>query len=60
VFTPGSEDVTVVGLAAGEVRGRIDLGGRAFVGTWDPGREKLYVPVQTANEVAVIDHAARW
>jgi DNA-binding beta-propeller fold protein YncE len=56
VFTPGSEDVTVVDLAAGEVTGRIDLGGAAFVGTWDPARECLYVPVQTAGEVAVIDH----
>ncbi|MUV88647.1 hypothetical protein GJ629_01075 [Halapricum sp. CBA1109] len=56
VFTPGSEDVTVLDLAAGEVSGRIDLGGEAFVGTWDPDHERLYVPVQTADEVAVIDH----
>jgi DNA-binding beta-propeller fold protein YncE len=58
VFTPGSEDVTVVDLVAGEVTGRLDLGGAAFVGTWGPAREKLYVPVQTADEVAVVDHAA--
>ena len=58
VFTPGTEDVTVIDLVAGTVERRIDLGGRAFVGTWDPAREKLYVPVQTADEVAVIDHAA--
>jgi DNA-binding beta-propeller fold protein YncE len=42
----------------GEVTGRIDLGGSAFVGTWDPAREYLYVPVQTADEVAVIEHAS--
>jgi DNA-binding beta-propeller fold protein YncE len=56
VFTPGSNDVTVVDLAAGSVTGRLDLGGSAFVGTWNPDRTKLYVPVQTADEVAVIDH----
>jgi DNA-binding beta-propeller fold protein YncE len=47
VFTPGTDDVSVVDIEAGEVSGRIDLGGSAFAGTWDPGREKLYVPVQT-------------
>jgi DNA-binding beta-propeller fold protein YncE len=56
VFTPGSNDVTVVDLAAGAVSDRIDLGGSAFVGTWNPARTKLYVPVQTNDEVAVIDH----
>jgi len=56
VFTPGSDDVTVVDLEAGTVADRIDLGGSAFVGTWDPSRSKLYVPVQTTDEVAVIDH----
>jgi DNA-binding beta-propeller fold protein YncE len=56
VFTPGSDDVTVVDLADGTVRTRLDVGGSAFVGTWDPSRTKLYVPVQTADEVAVIDH----
>jgi len=58
VFTPGSNDVTVLDLAAGEVTGRLDLGGSAFVGTWDLAHEKLYVPVQTNDEVAVLDHAA--
>ena len=58
VFTPGSNDVTVVDLVAGEVSGRIDLGGSAFVGTWEPTHEKLYVPVQTNDEVAVVDHAS--
>ncbi|MDS0297891.1 hypothetical protein NDI76_03980 [Halogeometricum sp. S1BR25-6] len=57
VFTPGSDDATVVDLVAGEVTGRLDLGGSAFVGTWDPAHAKLYVPVQTNDEVAVIDHA---
>jgi len=59
VFTPGSEDVTVVDLAAGTVTDRLDLGGEAFVGTWDPERAKLYVPVQTDDEVAVIAHEDR-
>jgi len=58
VFTPDTEDITLVDLDAGTVSGRIDFGGKAFVGTWDPGHEKLYAPVQTANEVAVVDHAA--
>jgi len=58
VFTPDTNDVTVVDLAAAEVTDRIDLGGSAFVGTWGPDRTKLYVPVQTADEVKVIDHAA--
>jgi YVTN family beta-propeller protein len=58
VFTANSEDVTVLDLAAGEVVDRIDVGGKAFVGTWDPGHEKLYVPVQTSDEVKVIDHEA--
>jgi DNA-binding beta-propeller fold protein YncE len=56
VFTPGSNDVTVVDLASGTVAERLDLGGSAFVGTWNPSRTKLYVPVQTNDEVAVIDH----
>jgi len=59
VFTPGTNDVTVVDLLAGEVLDRLEVGGSAFVGTWGPDQESLYVPVQTANEVAVIDHASR-
>lgn len=59
VITPGSNDVTVVDLADGTVSTRLDLGGSAFVGTWDPSRTKLYVPIQTADEVAVIDHERR-
>jgi len=56
VFTPGTNDVTVVDLVEGAVADRLDLGGQAFVGTWAPSREKLYIPVQTADEVAVLDH----
>jgi hypothetical protein len=56
VFTPGSNDVTVVDLESGTVTDRLDLGGSAFVGTWGPDRENLYVPVQTNDEVAVVDH----
>jgi DNA-binding beta-propeller fold protein YncE len=56
VFTPGSNDVTVVDLVDGTVIDRLELGGSAFVGTWDPSRTKLYVPIQTTDEVAVIDH----
>lgn len=59
VFTPGTTDVSVVDLQAGTVRERLDLGGEAFVGTWDPSRSRLYIPVQTADEVAVIDHEQR-
>ncbi|WP_049893878.1 hypothetical protein [Salinarchaeum sp. Harcht-Bsk1] len=56
VFTPGSNDVTLVDLAAGTVTERLDVGGAAFAGTWEPDRSKLYVSVQTADEVAVVDH----
>ncbi|WP_336000570.1 hypothetical protein [Halorientalis halophila] len=59
VFTPGTNDVTVIDLDDGSVTDRIDVGGSAFVGTWDPDHEKLYVPVQTADEVKVIDHERR-
>lgn len=58
VFTPGSDDLTVIDLDAGVVTDRIDLGGSAFVGTWGPNRERLYVPVQTNDEVKVVDHAS--
>ena len=59
VFTPGSDDVTLVDLDEGTITDRLELGGSAFVGTWDPGHTKLYVPVQTSDEVAVIDHERR-
>jgi hypothetical protein len=51
--------VTVVDLEDGEVAARLDLGGRAFTGTWNVSRSKLYVPVQTSGEVAVIDATDR-
>ncbi len=57
VFTRGSDDVTVIDLDALDVTGRIDLGGAAFTGTWDPAHEALYVPVRGENVVRVIDHA---
>jgi YVTN family beta-propeller protein len=57
VFTPGSNAITVVDLAEVRVVEQLDLGGSAFVGTWDPGHEKLYVPVRSADEVAVVDAA---
>jgi len=59
VFTPGTDDVSVVDIETESVTDRIDIGGSAFAGTWDPAREKLYVPVQTSDEVAVIDADAR-
>jgi YVTN family beta-propeller protein len=59
VFTPGTDDVSVVDIEAAKATERIDIGGSAFAGTWDPGHEKLYVPVQTNDEVAVIDAGSR-
>jgi len=59
VFTPGTNDVSVVDIEARDATERISLDGAAFAGTWDPNHEKLYVPVQTNDEVAVVDHAAR-
>lgn len=59
VFTPGTNDVTVVDLASCVVETRLDLGGEAFAGTWGPDGETLFVPVQTADEVAVIDANSR-
>lgn len=56
VFTPGTDDVSVIDLTAGTVTDRLDLGGSAFVGTWAPNHEKLYVPVQSSDEIKVIDH----
>ncbi|WP_255171288.1 YncE family protein [Natrononativus amylolyticus] len=59
LFTPESESVTVIDLADQAVDQELDIGGTAIAGAWGPNREKLYVPVQTANQVAVIDHAQR-
>ncbi|WP_226482862.1 hypothetical protein [Natrinema amylolyticum] len=57
LFTPDAESVTVVDCEAGAIEDELDVGGRSISGAWGPFREKLYVPVQTANHVAVIDHA---
>jgi YVTN family beta-propeller protein len=59
VFTPDTEDVTLLDIAAGEVERRLDLGGAAFTGTWDPDYRTLYVPVRSTGEVAVIDPDSR-
>nr|WP_224214697.1 hypothetical protein [Natrinema longum] len=59
LFTPDAAVVTVVDLESATVAGELDVGGRSISGAWGPSREKLYVPVQTANHVAVIDHAKR-
>ena len=59
VFTPGTNDVSVVDIEDHSVSKRIDIGGSVFAGTWGPSHDKLYVPVQTNDEVAVIDHASR-
>lgn len=59
LFTPGDDSVTVIDLEERTVDRVLDVGGSALSGTWGPNREKLYVPVQTANHVAVIEHALR-
>ncbi len=59
VFTPGSNDISVIDLGEGVITDRLDLGGSAFAGTWGPSRERLYVSVQTNDEVKVVDHASR-
>jgi hypothetical protein len=56
VFTPGSNSVTLVDIPDQSVASQFDLGGSAFAGTWGPNHEKLYVPVRSADEVAVVDH----
>ena len=58
LFIPG-EGVGVVDLEANEYETTLDVGGSSISGAWGPNREKLYVPVQDANHVAVIDHASR-
>ena len=59
LFTPEINAVTVIDLDAQAVDRELDIGGSAIAGAWGPAREKLYVPVQTANHVAVIDHGQR-
>ncbi|MFC4542434.1 YncE family protein [Halosolutus amylolyticus] len=59
LFTPGIDAVTVIDLDERAVDRELDVGGSAISGAWGPHREKLYVPVQTANHVAVIDPERR-
>ncbi|ESS10854.1 MAG: hypothetical protein A07HR60_01996 [uncultured archaeon A07HR60] len=58
LFTPG-QGVVVVDIAEQTIEKELDIGGTAISGTWGPNREKLYVPVGDANQVAVIDHEQR-
>ncbi len=58
LFTPGA-GVTVIDLDNYEVVDTLDIGGSAIAGAWGPHREKLYVPVQDADHVAVIEHASQ-
>jgi DNA-binding beta-propeller fold protein YncE len=58
VFTPETADVTVLDIVGGTVADRIDLGGSAYTGSWGPARERLFVPVRSADELAVIDPVA--
>lgn len=58
LFTPGA-GVTVVDIDSGTIAETLDIGGTAISGAWGPNREKLYVPVQDANHVAVVEHASR-
>ena len=58
LFIPG-EGVGVIDLEADEYATTLDIGGTSIAGAWGPNRKKLYVPVQDANQVAVIDHANR-
>ena len=59
LFTPDADGVTVLDLEERTIDRVLDVGGSAISGAWGPHREKLYVPVQTANHVAVVDHARR-
>ncbi|MDZ5810021.1 twin-arginine translocation signal domain-containing protein [Halorubrum sp. AD140] len=58
LFIPG-EGVGVIDLESNEYETTLDVGGSSIAGAWGPNREKLYVPVQDANQVAVIEHASR-
>lgn len=58
LFIPG-QGVGVIDLETMEYDTTLDVGGSCIAGAWGPNREKLYVPVQDANQVAVIDHASR-
>ena len=58
LLIPG-EGVGVIDLETFAYETTIDVGGSAISAAWGPDREKLYVPVQDANHVAVVEHASR-
>ncbi|VTT86371.1 hypothetical protein DM2_2409 [Halorubrum sp. DM2] len=58
LLIPG-EGVGVIDLESFEYETTLDVGGSAISAAWGPNREKLYVPVQDANQVAVVEHASR-
>ena len=53
------EQVTVIDVPDLSIIDTIDVGGGTTTGTWNPDRTKLYVPIQSNDEVAVIDHESR-
>jgi len=55
LFTPAASGLVVVDIEVAEITNTIDVGGDTIGGTWGPNREKLYVPVQDQNEVAVVE-----
>ncbi len=59
VFTSGSGEVSVIDLVNMEIEKKLDVGGEAQVGSWEPNREKLYVSVPDTNKVKVVSHADR-
>lgn len=58
LLIPG-EGVGVIDLETYEYETTLDVGGSTIAAAWGPNREKLYVPVQDANHVAVIEHESR-
>ncbi|WP_123620970.1 hypothetical protein [Halorubrum sp. CSM-61] len=58
LLIPG-EGVGVIDLESFEYETTLDVGGSSISASWGPNREKLYVPVQDANQVAVVEHASR-
>jgi hypothetical protein len=55
LFTPAANGLVVLDIDAAEITTTIDVGGDTIGGTWGPSREKLYVPIQDRNEVAVVE-----
>jgi DNA-binding beta-propeller fold protein YncE len=54
----GSGEIALVDVAKGEISGRIQVGGKLEFAVAD-GHGRLYVNVQTAHEIAVVDVAGR-